>query len=74
MSTIGEVLRTFLADESAQDLIEYAYLSIFVGLVGVTVWNTIVQLLGIRYAGYNTGVQTLWCSPNPNGTAITNCP
>ena len=74
MSAIGEVLRTFLADDSAQDLVEYAYLSIFVGLVGVAVWNTIVQLLGIRYAQYNTDVQTLWCSPNPNGTPISNCP
>jgi Flp pilus assembly pilin Flp len=74
MNTFGVALRGFLADDSAQDLVEYAYLAVFVGLVGVAVWGSIVQLLGIRYAGYNAGVQTLWCSPNPNGTPISNCP
>lgn len=58
-------LRYFIRDESAQDLVEYAYLCVFVGLVGVVVWDGIVQLLGERYAEYNSGVQGLWQSPDP---------
>jgi Flp pilus assembly pilin Flp len=69
--TITRSLRRWYSDESAQDLVEYAYLSAFVGLAGLAVWTAIVQLLGARYADYNSGVQSLWCTP---GTSTINCP
>jgi hypothetical protein len=62
---MGGVLRHFLRDESAQDLVEYAYLGLFVGLTGIVVWAAIVDLLGLRYAEYNTQVQSIWVSPDP---------
>ncbi len=44
---------------------EYALLGIFVGVVGVVVWNNIVTLLGLRYSEYNSNVQDLWVPPDP---------
>ena len=59
------MLRRFLWDEDAQDLVEYALLGLFVGVVGVIVWNNIVTALGLRYGEYNTNVQDLWVPPDP---------
>jgi Flp pilus assembly pilin Flp len=56
-------MRRFLRDDSAQDLVEYAYLSMFIGLVGILVWSAIVGRIGDRYTDYNTGVQNLWEPP-----------
>ncbi len=55
--------RRFWLDDDGQDLVEYALLTALVGLVGVTVWSTIVALIGARYTDYDTGVQGLWESP-----------
>jgi hypothetical protein len=44
---------------------EYAMLGLFIGVVGVIVWNNIVTLLGERYTEYNTNVQDLWVPPDP---------
>jgi hypothetical protein len=72
--TFTRILRRWYSEDSAQDLVEYAYLSAFVGLAGLVVWATIVQLLGERYADYNTGIQSQWCPPDPDGTPTANCP
>jgi Flp pilus assembly pilin Flp len=58
-------LRQFVRDDDAQDLVEYAMLGLFIGVVGVIVWNNIVTLLGDRYTEYNTNVQDLWVLPDP---------
>jgi Flp pilus assembly pilin Flp len=55
--------RRFWRDEHGQDLVEYALLTALIGLVGLTVWSTIVSLIGARYTDYDTGVQGLWESP-----------
>jgi hypothetical protein len=65
VTALTQLFIRVVREDSAQDLVEYAYLSVFVGLVGVVVWQGIVQLLGARYAEYNTGVQGLWQSPSP---------
>jgi Flp pilus assembly pilin Flp len=60
--------RRFWRDETGQDLVEYALLTLFVGLVGMAVWSGIVSVIGDNYNGYNnqdTGVPSLWESPNP---------
>ncbi len=51
------VWRTFWRDESAQDLIEYAYLAALIGLSSALLWSGIVTLIGQRYTDYNTDVQ-----------------
>jgi Flp pilus assembly pilin Flp len=55
----------FLAEDSAQDLVEYALLGAFIGVVAVLVWANISTLIGIRYTEYNTDVNDLWASPEP---------
>jgi Flp pilus assembly pilin Flp len=62
--SVGGINR-FIRDESAQDLVEYALLCAFIGLVSVLVWANIVTLLGLRYGEYNSNVQALWASPDP---------
>jgi Flp pilus assembly pilin Flp len=62
---VNDVLRKFIRDEDAQDLVEYALLGAFIGVVGVAVWSNILSLLGERYTEYNTNVQDLWIAPDP---------
>jgi hypothetical protein len=62
---MGRLILSFLNDDSAQDLVEYAYLGLFVGLVGIVTWASIVDLMGDRYTEYNADVQGLWVSPDP---------
>ena len=60
-----ELLRRFVRDESAQEVVEYAYAVLFLGLVGIVLWGVILGLLGDRYTDYNDGVQELWVPPDP---------
>jgi len=60
-------LTRLIAAEDAQDLVEYALLGAFVGLVGVLVWQSITQLLGERYTEFNTNVPLYWEPPDPAG-------
>ena len=58
-------LLEFVADDGWQDLVEYAMLGAFIGVVSVLVWQNIASLIGTRYAEYNSNVNTLWASPEP---------
>lgn len=60
-----ERLRQFVREESAQDLVEYAYLTAFIGLAGLAVWQAIVGTMGTAYLGYDTNVQGAWEPPDP---------
>jgi len=55
----------FVADERAQDLVEYAFLGAFIGIVSILVWQNIATAIGLSYTEYNTNVNTLWASPEP---------
>lgn len=57
----------FLVGDDAQDLVEYAFLGAFIGVVSILVWQNIVSLLGQRYTDYNTNVPQLWEPPDPAG-------
>ena len=63
--TVKDALIAFVRDESAQDLVEYALLGVFIGVVSVLVWQGISGAIGLRYTEYNTNVNTLWASPEP---------
>jgi Flp pilus assembly pilin Flp len=54
-----------LREDEGQDLVEYALLGAFIGVVSVLVWQSIVGLLGERYTDYNTNVPQLWEPPDP---------
>jgi Flp pilus assembly pilin Flp len=62
------LLLRFIREDSGQDLIEYALLSAFVGVVGILAWANISTKIGLAYQGWDTNVQTLsGCTPNPGG-------
>lgn len=63
-----KILRQLIEGEDAQDLIEYALLSMFIGVVCVVAWTNISTGIGIAYAGWDGGVQSLSsCTPDPGG-------
>lgn len=55
----------FVEDDDAQDLVEYAYLTAFIGLAGLVVWQNIVTLMGDHYTNANVAVENIWASPDP---------
>ena len=56
----------FLRDENGQDLIEYALLTAFIGLVGAVTWVNIQNGIASAYTGWGSGVQSLSaCTPDP---------
>jgi Flp pilus assembly pilin Flp len=61
-------LRTFIADERGQDVIEYGLLSALFGIVCIVIWVAIQDRLREVYVGYDTNVQDLWQSPPPGGS------
>jgi Flp pilus assembly pilin Flp len=62
---VKAVLRSFIDDDSAQDLVEYAYLTLIVGLAGILVWSAIVGVMSSAYSDYDSGTQGLWEPPDP---------
>jgi Flp pilus assembly pilin Flp len=71
----AEQLKAFLLDESAQDLIEYGLLSAFIGVVGIIAWYNIGTAIGVKYSGWDSGVQTLsTCTPDPVVNGGGGCP
>jgi len=65
--TLREMLRRFVRDESAQDLIEYGLLTLFIGLAGIAAFNSMSITIGTWYTNSNTSVNSLWESPDPAG-------
>ena len=59
------VIRRFIVEDDAQDLMEYVLLCSFIALVGVLVWQNVVTLLGLNYTSFNSGTQGLWENPDP---------
>ena len=63
-----EMLRRFVDDESAQDLVEYGLLTLFIGLAGIAAFGAMSNTIGTWYGSSNTGVNSLWESPDPGGS------
>ena len=54
-----------IADDSGQDLIEYALLTAIIGISGVLIFSTLSTTMGTVYTNWNTAGQTAWqpCDP-----------
>ena len=63
--SVCSVVRRFVKNDDAQDLVEYAYLCAFIGLCGIVVWQNIVTLMGTHYTTANVAVENIWASPDP---------
>ena len=66
---MSRLLERLLREDTGQDVIEYALLSAFIGVIGVLAWQNVGSRLGTLYVGWDTGVQDLSsCTPDPGGT------
>ena len=56
-----------IADDSGQDLIEYALLTAIVGISGMLILSTLLTTMGTAYSGWNAAGQSAWqpCPPQP---------
>jgi Flp pilus assembly pilin Flp len=61
-------LARFVADDSGQDVIEYALLTAFIGVAGIAAWNAITGSLETAYKSYDTGVQSIYEPKAPGAT------
>jgi Flp pilus assembly pilin Flp len=65
---ITTFVQRFVRDERGQDLLEYALLSVFIGLAGLAALNGIGVSINTWYGTSNTSVNGLWNSPTPTGS------
>ena len=61
------LLHRFIVDETAQDLIEYALLSTVIAFAGAAAFQLIMSAIGTTYGSWDTGVNSLWNTPDPAG-------
>jgi Flp pilus assembly pilin Flp len=61
------VVAGVIADDSGQDLIEYALLTAIVGIAGLLALSTLPTKMGTAYSGWNAAGQNAWqpCPPKP---------
>jgi Flp pilus assembly pilin Flp len=62
---MSRFLSRLLADDIGQDLIEYALLTSFVGLVGIASIGFISNAIQYVYGTWTGGTNNLWESPDP---------
>ena len=62
---VSALFRRFIAEDDAQDLVEYVLLCAFVALISVAVWTGVVDLLRDRYSDFNTNTQAIWEPQDP---------
>jgi Flp pilus assembly pilin Flp len=60
-----EAIKAFVDDESAQDLVEYALLTVFVAMVGALAFNALQAAMGSAYGTIDTNEQNLWVPEDP---------
>jgi Flp pilus assembly pilin Flp len=63
-----KLLTRLLADETGQDLIEYALLTGAIGFAGVVGVNLLGAAINTTYSSWDTGVNSLWEVPPPQST------
>jgi Flp pilus assembly pilin Flp len=61
-------VRELIADDHAQDLIEYALLGSLIGLVGVAAFSSIQAAIASTYQAWNTNNNNNWQMPDPGGS------
>ena len=62
------LLPRFIAEDGAQDLVEYALLAAFIGIAGWAVLTTLPTVMGATYGswmGPTVGVPSRWDPPEP---------
>jgi Flp pilus assembly pilin Flp len=60
-----KTLRRLSRDESAEDLIEYAFLTLFVALASAGVLLVLEGVIGAAFGSSSTAIDALWEPPEP---------
>lgn len=60
--------RRFVAEETSQDLVEYALLGSFFGLIVLGGFTSIENAISASYGTWDSGVQGLWEPADPAGS------
>jgi Flp pilus assembly pilin Flp len=70
------ILKRLVVGEEGQDLVEYALLVAFVGLVVLAAWLAIQNAVGNGYVHWDAEEQNVSSGPggNPNGPLVTPDP
>lgn len=55
----------FVADDSGQDVVEYALLAALIGISSIVAWKVLAVVARDVYLATNTDVQVLAPPPNP---------
>jgi hypothetical protein len=63
----SDALRRLLFETDAQDLVEYALLTTFIGFAGAAAWNVMLTSLGLLYGGVADAPWSLWEPADPIG-------
>jgi Flp pilus assembly pilin Flp len=62
------MLRRFVVDDQAQDLIEYALLCALIGIVGIIAWANVSAAIGTTYGAWDANAQAVSATtPDPIG-------
>lgn len=59
------LVRAWVCDDAGQDLVEYALLVTFFGIVMVAAWDTLAGAVSTIFGQASSGVQGLWDPPAP---------
>ena len=60
-------LRRLLLETDAQDMIDSALVTTFIGFAGAAAWSAMKTGLGNAYSGFTTAVWNLWEPADPVG-------
>jgi len=65
MTPLIRLVRALVADDRGQDLVEYALLASFVGLIGAAAFTSIESAIQSTYTTWNTNNNSNWQMPDP---------
>jgi Flp pilus assembly pilin Flp len=61
---VNALLRFFRADDG-QDLIEYAFLCVFVAFTALAAWQGVRAAMTTAYGALDSNEQSIWKTPDP---------
>jgi Flp pilus assembly pilin Flp len=62
------LLTRLLHEDSAQDLVEYALVTSFIGLVAIAALSSLQSAIASTYSAWNTNENNNWQMPDPGGS------
>ena len=61
------LMTRLLGEDAGQDLVEYALLATFVGLLSIFAFGAVQTAIRVTYGAWNTSNNSNWQMPEPSG-------